>query len=551
NQSRKCIWITLVTVVLVLVLVIALAIGLSLKKKSTATACSNSQVGSLCNLNATCTCPAGTAGICSAPLAQELSNLVPITSQLFNVNITPQSLARAISEVQKTTSDCSSQAKLVDVGSELDVSTSPNRTHWAQAALVWTLFQTGDITTTQQLQSRVQQLPFKSLQQSDGSVPDPNGSFSIVLSGYVFNFANQTITPPVKSFASDVSPTQAQLQQLNTVTQSALDRLYSFASASAIQQQPALSRYWKSDLSLDVNDLPAFLAAFKASQVILPFDASAQAVTSLINTAINRTLSFPPPIACFPGITSSQLDRISAVETQAFGLSAVTSSPSTFDSSCFAGHPIYGSLDVLRTRLPFADGRSGVAQQAAIITPAASSRAILHVGELLGALPGPNITKLSNFDVNPQNFGTLNHIHHIALRWLRSFSTTELAAAAGQFLVSSPTSPPPSTSPLFNATIPTIEAALFGVVFLSDIPSFTSSFTTPSGALFFGSSQGQTFRRWAQQQSASIVWANSTLAGRVVRESATTNSTFETVWNAAQSLVAAGLTNATAVQAVT
>lgn len=327
--------------------------------------------------------------------------------------------------------------------------------------------------------------------------------------------------------------------------------------ASSTQRQAALSTYWRSVLSLSPSDLPTFLIAFRSSPILLPFDATSspggQAIANLLTEAINRTLSFPPAVGCYPGLSSSQLQQISTVETQAFGLTGLNSSSSNFDSSCFANHPVYGVLDVLRTRLPFSDSRSGVAKQAAVLNSDAGSRVVLHVGELLDAFPAPISSSFSSFDVNPRDFGTLSHVNHIALEWLQSFPTPALAAEAAQFVLSSPTSPPPSSSSLFNATsLPTVEVAIFGDIFLSDYSSFLSSFSMPSGSLFFGSSQAQAFRRWALQQSSSsatIAWSQNTFAPQVVHETSSTNSLFEQIWsnaggsNSVQQVVNA-LTNA-------
>ena len=313
-------------------------------------------------------------------------------------------------------------------------------------------------------------------------------------------------------------------------------------AASSTQRQVALNTYWQSVLALDINDLSTFLSAFRSAPILLPFDATGspggQAISDLLTSAINRTLSFPPAAGCYPGLSSTQVQRINTVETVVFGLPALTSSPSSFDSTCFASRPVYGILDVLRTRLPFDDSRAGVAKQAAILTSDASPRAVLHVGELLSALPGANDTDLSPFVLDPRQFGTTNHVNHIALQWLQSFPTAAAATVAAKFVLSSPSTPPPSDSILFNSTsIPTVEAAVFGNVFLSDVSSFVSDFSTPSGALFFGSPKGNAFRRWALQQSSSaIAWSDSAFAATAVHEGSSTNSTFEQIWSAAGSL---------------
>ena len=182
--------------------------------------------------DATCICPSSLSGTCAAPLANALNSLIPVTSQLFVTNITGQGMALALWESQgtPTTPDCSFQAELIDVGSVLDGNLSPNRTQWAQAALLWNLFQTNDIDATRSLQTEIGNLPFGLLNSTDGIESDPFGRFSFLSSGYMYNFANQTVTAPSLTFVVDGSSSSQQLSRINNVAESALDRMYSFAS---------------------------------------------------------------------------------------------------------------------------------------------------------------------------------------------------------------------------------------------------------------------------------------------------------------------------------
>lgn len=304
--------------------------------------------------------------------------------------------------------------------------------------------------------------------------------------------------------------------------------------------------------------LPNFLSTLRDSVILLPFDVTTSlgndSISDFLVNQVNKSVSFPPPIACYPGLSNSQLSSINFVETRAFGLPTLATVASTLDSNCFINRPVYGVLDVWRMRLPFPDGRQGVALQAAVLNNSGPSvRTILHAGELLSALPGPNETEIHSFNVNPREFGTLTHINHVALQWLQSFPSVDLAIAAAEYLSQSPTSPPPQSSPLLNATIPIIEVALFGEVLLdSDISSFVSSFSTPTGELFFGSSQGEAFRRWALQPSSpsTITWTSSAIAQQVVVETQTVDPKFESVWTASGRLIASGPTNSSSVQRV-
>jgi len=168
-------------------------------------------------------------------LAQALVQLVPVASQLFTTNITAQSMAIVLWDAQGTPigQSCGSQVGLIDVGSVLDSNVSPNRTQWAEAALLWFLFQSGDIHATQDLQSSVEKLPFQSLQGNDGPETDPSNKFNISISGFTFNFAAQTVTPLSLTFQNDGSPSSAQLGEVNSAVKSSLDRMYTFASGTS------------------------------------------------------------------------------------------------------------------------------------------------------------------------------------------------------------------------------------------------------------------------------------------------------------------------------
>lgn len=125
---------------------------------------------------------------------------------------------------------CASQAVLLDVGTGLDQLTFPNRTQWAQAALLWNVLQTQDSVAALKLQNFVQNLPWKLLEASDGPVNNAElTSFSISASGYTFNFASQTVTQPSGSFVTLGQPPAAQIQRVSQNAMAALDRMYTFA----------------------------------------------------------------------------------------------------------------------------------------------------------------------------------------------------------------------------------------------------------------------------------------------------------------------------------
>lgn len=118
--------------------------------------------------DATCVCTSTTAGQCNQ-LAQSLVDLVPSLNTLFNATFTPATPSTAIWKVQGTSSgNCAAQADLVDVSPALNSATSPNRTTWAQAALLWNVVMTEDLDGASGLQDFVLNAGWTSLSPPDG-----------------------------------------------------------------------------------------------------------------------------------------------------------------------------------------------------------------------------------------------------------------------------------------------------------------------------------------------------------------------------------------------
>lgn len=281
------------------------------------------------------------------------------------------------------------------------------------------------------------------------------------------------------------------------------------------------------------------MTAIATSTILLPFDATASPGGQKISGFLTNSSStqFPIPIACYPGLNASQLQEVNALETTIFNLPAAAT-VSQFDTSCFAGRPIYGVLDILKLRLPFIDSRTGVAKQAAALQSATAPRAVVYSGEILSALPGANQTQNStqSQQLDPRQYGTTNHLNHVMLDFLTSIPDTNIATDLVEFVLSGSTTPPSNTSDLYKAisSIPTLEVAVFGTINPSDISYVASSFSTPSGSLFFGSDQSLALRDWAiVGSSSSVVWAASAGAPQVVRDSSLTNANFQSVWEPA------------------
>jgi len=495
--------------------------------------------------DSTCVCTFPSPGPCGG-LAQNIVDLIPSVNRYFSANFTNNSVYDKLRLLQGSVSaDCATQSVLVDV--PLINETLSNMTHWAQAALLWNLVESQDINATRTLQQFIQDAPWDYA--SDAS------TFLTTVSGYTFNFVAQQVTQPNVSFVAVGQPTAAQLSRVGPTASSALDRMYSYAQggsflrrvfssshdtiAASTQHQKALKLYWTRVLQQKLADLPTFITALSVSPVLLPFDATlSQQPQSIFGLLASSPSDFPPPLGCYPGLKSSQVDQVNTIESNVFGLPPLPNA-TQFDASCFPNRPIYGVLDVLRLRLPFADPRSGVPRQAAVLKRDVAPRVILHSGALLSPLPGPsNMTDISMQLTDPRQYGTLGQWNHVILQYLSSIPDNNVAIALVSYVLSSASlevGPPSNSSVLFQSLpmIPIIEVAVFGSVISSDVSFAVSSFTTSSGTLFFGSAQGTALRNWAiKSRGGSIAWAESVLSPLIVRDSTFSDVIFEDTWDA-------------------
>jgi hypothetical protein len=152
-------------------------------------------------------------------------------NRLFSTNVTVNSLSNALWVSQGTPNgdNCASQSVLVDVAPALEPNKFRNRTQWAQSALLWNLVQSQDLVAVAKMQKFVVNAAWGALGDSDGPVSNDASAFSITSSGFVFNFATQTVTNPNVSFVNNGQPTSSQIAQVGTIAMSALDRMYSYA----------------------------------------------------------------------------------------------------------------------------------------------------------------------------------------------------------------------------------------------------------------------------------------------------------------------------------
>ncbi|KAJ7487704.1 hypothetical protein B0H11DRAFT_1107344 [Mycena galericulata] len=524
--KQRRIWIIMGVFLLVALGAVGAAIGVTLHNRSTkrsGTACSGNLVGAACNLDATCVCTSPVAVRCDG-LAQNLVTLVPTMNRLFGTKFSANEVYLWIWMVQGTITakNCAAQATLVDVGASVALANFPNRTEWAQSALLWDM----QSLNNSGLQNFVVNAPWTTLT-VDGPVNVTNASlFSTVSFGYQFDFAAQSITVPSTSFAIDGAPTSAQAAEVASTAP--LDRMYSFAAAASTQYLGQLKAFWVTNLQRTPDKLPIFLASLRSAPILIPFDVETGSVRSLMTTST----TFPIPIGCYPGLSASQLQQINALEA-VFGLPELTAAPTAFESACFPTRPVYGVLDVLRLRLPFADSRTDVARQAVALHSDVGPRAVIYSGEVLSAFPGtPNISS-SGVSLDPNTYGTLDHFNHVILQWLSGMPVLA-ASAVVDFVLSNSTVPPTSSSVLFSTTIPALEVAIFGTLSNTDLQFAASGFADSAGTLVFGNvGVGDVFRKWAIPAAGSVLWTQFSNSSLVVHDSSFTDSIFNQTWAAA------------------
>jgi hypothetical protein len=204
-----------------------------------------------------------------------------------------------------------------------------------------------------------------------------------------------------------------------------------------------------------------------------------------------------------------------------------------FNVSCFPDRPIYGVLNILHLRLPF-QGSQTNAKQAAILSRDASSRVVVYRGEALSGLTNFNPSSIPTAD--PRQFGTLHHMSHVLLDFFESIPDINVATQLVDYVLSYPVTPPSNDTILGQSldTIPTLEVAVFGSVTPSDVTGVVSSFTTPSGDLFFGTSQSLAVRDWAiVATGTSVTWTEFANSSKVVDDNSFTDDKFNAVWNPA------------------
>ena len=95
--------------------------------------------------------------------------------------------------------------------------------------MLWNLVQSQNMSALSDMQKFILSAPWNNLDGTDGPVADTSSKFSVAESGFIFDFAQQTVTQPSVSFVTSGAPSSAQIAQVGSTASSALDRMYSFA----------------------------------------------------------------------------------------------------------------------------------------------------------------------------------------------------------------------------------------------------------------------------------------------------------------------------------
>lgn len=247
NKKKRAMIIALICLLVAVVVGISVGVTVGRSKSSKPPTCSGNLTGMDCSLgeyfgasscrvynnftDATCVCISSTDGQC-LQLAQNLVTLTPSMNTLFGADFSAGDVANALwlAQGSPTGSNCASQSLLTDVAPALNGTTSPNRTTWVQSALLWNLVQSQDLSAVSKMRNFVVSADWAKAGSADGPVSDASSSFSIDVSGFGFDFEAQTVTEPTKAtFVGNGQPSSAQIAEVDSTAEAALDRMYTFA----------------------------------------------------------------------------------------------------------------------------------------------------------------------------------------------------------------------------------------------------------------------------------------------------------------------------------
>jgi len=162
---------------------------------------------------------------------------------IFSVNFTTSNVSLTLWDLLgDPLNDCSKQALLIDVAPGLAVASSPNRTEFARAAILYSLMETESLNTTAQMRSFITNADFSKLATKDGPVEGDGAATGLTVSadGFLYNFASMTFRPPAISWKVNSQATGDQISRVGSAVDGVLDRMYSFATGAFTRVAPTL-----------------------------------------------------------------------------------------------------------------------------------------------------------------------------------------------------------------------------------------------------------------------------------------------------------------------
>lgn len=478
-------------------------------------------------------CPDGSDS-CPNRLAKSLVTTASHASSLFAPPINTTRLAASLARTVGANQDnCASHTQIIETPN-LDSVQYKARRRWIQAVLLWDAAIAEDFTSNK-LKDFQAGLSYWQWQDSPSFQAQP--AFQITTHGYSVDFAYQKVFVVPKTL-TDLGTSANVASRLSNSSAEALQKVGAFATAASSQRASALSNLFL-ELEFGEDQLDVFRSSVLAAPVYFPFDISGSAGSlSAIALASRQKESqgaFPLPQICMPGLSVSQLAEVNRMEQDIFGLDPATTE--TEPRTNCTSRPTYGILNILNFQLPFLDPQASP-QAVAISNQDRKRRMTFSTGPTLSPLLRGQAVDTTA--VTTASFGISSAIDNVLFEYLVRLQDAALAKALVDYVVSGTKLPPPSSSELFTlsnglASLPVIEAQLWGNLLFSDIDYVVSGIGQAGGTALFGSQRGGELRNWAHSGSLSkpIRWSLDATSSQYASDTGS-GGAFQEVWESSR-----------------
>ncbi|GAA6019072.1 hypothetical protein JCM11491_002506 [Sporobolomyces phaffii] len=431
-------------------------------------------------LNSTCLALGGNS------IAQAFLDVAERASSTWSPSIDPSRLAYTLNHYvyrsNPSTSVCASQVALLSFPS---LARHPNRLSFAQSALVHTLALSESNATTFRFHTFISSLALPA-ELGDDRAKRRNSNFQIMSGGFVWDFGTMERIVSSRTWRDVTRPSEDETRRMNGRTRG-LDRIVPYAFASSAQRGRALRNYWTDDLGMDEDDLERFRQVVRESPVLVPISREEERTVRARIDNEDDAVEVVQGIGCREGLSPEVRNRVNDIENGVFGLDSISISNS--NQTC-ANRPTYGIVNLFHLASPFPSSitleRPRLPLGSLVLSQNISARSTLNAGEALSAGPSslplrpltsPLPSPFAPFTV--ERFGLFDQFDHVILEYLASMET-ETAQLVARFLLSRPTSPPSSTSPLSRrseglASLPLLEVQVWGGVRWNDVEELRSA----------------------------------------------------------------------------